>query len=60
MILTNVLLIWCCNFSGMTLDHVAVGTGRKSMLRMLENILQSRRLRQLSRLMRVQVWMMRQ
>ena len=25
-------LICCCNFSGMALDHVTVGTGRKSML----------------------------
>jgi hypothetical protein len=38
-ILINVLLIWCCNFSGMALDHIAVGTGRKHMLRMSKNIL---------------------
>jgi hypothetical protein len=39
MILINVFLIWCCNFSGMILDHVAVDTGRKSMLRVSKNIL---------------------
>ena len=34
-------LIWCCNFSGMALDYMTVGTRRKSMLSMLKNLLQS-------------------
>jgi hypothetical protein len=58
MILINGLLIWCSNFSGMALDHVAIDTVRKSMLRMSKSILRSRRLRQLRRLMRLHVSMM--
>jgi hypothetical protein len=58
MILINGFLIWCSNFSEMALDHVVVGTGRKSMLRMSKSILRSRRLRQLRQLMRLQVSMM--
>ena len=46
-------LICCCNFSGMALDHVTVGTGRKSMLSTSKNLLQRR-------LMRVHLCMMRQ
>jgi uncharacterized protein Usg len=49
-------LIYCCNFSGMVLDHVTVGTGRKSMLSMSKNLLQKR----LRLLMRVHLCMMRQ
>jgi len=49
-------LICCCNFSGMALDHVTVGTGRKSMLSTSKNLLQ----RRLRRLMRVHLCMMRQ
>ena len=46
-------LIYCCNFSGMTLNHVTVGTGRKSMLSTSKNLLQ----RRLRRLMRVHLCM---
>jgi hypothetical protein len=49
-------LICCCNFSGMALDHVTVGTGRKSMLSTSKNLLQ----RRLRRLMIVYLCMMRQ
>ena len=49
-------LICCCNFSWMALDHVTVGTGRKSMLSTSKNLLQ----RLLRRLMRVHLCMMRQ
>ena len=49
-------LICYCNFNLMALDHVTVGTGKKSMLSTSKNLLQ-RRLRQL---MRVHLCMMRQ
>ena len=49
-------LICCCNFSGMALDHVTIGTRRKSMLSTPKNLLQ----RRLKRLMRVHLCMMRQ
>jgi hypothetical protein len=49
-------LICCCNFSGMALDHVTVGTGRKSMLSMSKNLWQ----RRLRWLMRVHMCMIRQ